>query len=165
MNHIKGGAAAERKLSVRFTEEEYAILALLAKSRGHPSPSAFVGHLGRVALGAERAQTSSSASLAPFASFRLDQIEQVLAGLTTQIGQLENLIRDVLDQTARIGVADQLLRSAIMQATSASYMSIQVWRLLADEGHRPSTGLPSPMLTEIQDLHRRIVAAAETKAA
>ncbi|CAH2605965.1 conserved protein of unknown function (plasmid) [Rhodovastum atsumiense] len=156
---------AERgpQLCVRVSEEELKVLTVLAQSAGYASAAGFLRYLGQRAIRAEAIPPSTGpACPATPPDGRIEELQQRLAELSEQVGRIEKLIQAGL---AHLSFLEGLVRSTALQATSASYMAIQVWRLLADETLRPPSGIPSQMLSDIQELHRRALAAAESHGA
>lgn len=99
---------------------------------------------------------------------RLDHIAECALHTQNQLARVENALARIGNGPAEIAeqlqLIEFLLRKTLVQAVAASYTDIQLWRLIADPSQRPAHGLPPVMLAEIQELARRIAAAAETEA-
>lgn len=84
-----------------------------------------------------------------------------MARIENALARIDNGPAETAEQ---LQVIEFLVRKTLVQAVAAAYTDIQLWRLLADPSQRPAQGLPPAMLAEIQELARRIAAAAETEA-
>ena len=159
-----------RKLTVKLTNAEYTALSALSQFGSYSSPSSFVRDLVRKKLcgsqdiaPAPESGTLNSNFVAFYGELKntLAQIEYRSAGLATVLERISN---GTADTPSQIRLIEALIRKALFQATTASYMSIEIWRLLAADTQLPRHALPPSMVADIQKLNLRIAAEAEADA-
>ena len=163
---LASSADTDRKITIRIPEAQYAAFAAIARMAEH-SPSAFLRQLVDRAVASEQALPAGpyNGHIEAVVTARLDHLADGIVQNQLQLARLERLLGQTgTDTPTQIQLLDGLLRKTLVQAVAGSYVSIQMWRMLADESQRPQNGLPPSMLADIQELARRITAAAEAEA-
>jgi hypothetical protein len=151
-------AVPNRKLSIRYTEAEYRILTERAQAAGYSSPSSYLHHLGIHAALPNYDPTWTPPAPASY------PLSHQVPEIAEQVYAIQQQLQDAAAAIRQIPHIESLIRSTILQATSASYMAIQIWRMLADQNLLPPAGIPPHMLNEIRTLHQRALTSAEEKA-
>jgi acyl-homoserine lactone acylase PvdQ len=174
MNAMRKQAADELpvRYRVRVSVPTDRKLRDVARALGYESPAAYLRALALNALQADVNHVPmTSASDPPVAP--TDDQQAALPELRQALARLEAK----LDATAehRTGGTDMhmaelkealkalhaIARASLYQSTSASYLGVHLWRLLADPKMLPPAGLPPQMRDEIKRLNGRVIAGIE----
>jgi hypothetical protein len=159
-----------RHIKIRLPAARFEAFAAIARAAGI-SPTDLLREGANARIDAIQATSTPPASNGRFeltTSARLDHLAECALQTQNQLARIENALARIdngpAETAEQLQVIEFLVRKTLVQAVAAAYTDIQLWRLLADPSQRPAQGLPPAMLAEIQELARRIAAAAETEA-